>query len=141
MAHLKAWDGGAALGQDLHSRVSNSSGLAVISVDGNELVDYARAGAAAEAVWILAQQYGLAVQPVSPPFLYATEGGHELRRASAAFADDLGELQYNFRRLIGAGPTESEALILRFTHAPRASVPSRRRALTRRHRADRIMES
>ena len=36
-------------------------------------------GAAVELVWIIAQQQGLAVQPVSPVFLYAhnrTAGGH-----------------------------------------------------------------
>ncbi|MCV7279889.1 Rv1355c family protein [Mycolicibacterium flavescens] len=140
MAHLKSWDGGAALGRDVYTRVADSSGLAVISVPGRNLVDYARGGAATEAVWIRAQQYGLAVQPVSPPFLYATDSD-ELRGTSPAFADDLAELQYTFRRLTGVGDAESQALILRLTHAPRASVPSRRRARTPHRSADRVMES
>lgn len=137
MAHLRIWGGGAALGEDVHQRVIGSSGLAVISVQGHQLTDYARAGVAAESVWIRAEQSGLAVQPISPPFLYAADHD-ELRDASPRFADDLGALRSEFGRLTGVRAAESQALVLRLAHAPRASVPSRRRARTRS--ADRVME-
>lgn len=139
MNHLRAWDGGRALGDDSGRRIRECAGLAVVSVTGHRLVDYARAGAAVESVWIRAQQRGLAVQPVSPPFLYTLDA-QDRRRVSPAFADDLGRLQYDFQQLAGNGPAESQALILRFTYAPRASVRSRRRIHYRHHNADGVRE-
>ena len=62
---------GSALGEDTHDRIEASSALAAITVPGGELRDYVKGGAAVELVWIIAQQQGLSVQPVSPVFLYA----------------------------------------------------------------------
>ncbi|MGV0853265.1 Rv1355c family protein [Mycolicibacterium phlei] len=126
MRLLAAWDGGAALGEEMRTRVASSSAIAVVSVHGDALTDYARAGGAVESVWIRAEQHGLAVQPVSPPFLYAADAA-DLERVSPAYAGALGELRDRFRKLAGTGPAESQALILRFAYAPRASVRSRRR--------------
>ncbi|MHA3022879.1 Rv1355c family protein [Mycobacterium sp. BMJ-28] len=125
MAHLAGWDAGSALGSDTRDRVAAGSGLAVISFSGHTLADYARAGEAVEAVWISAQLHGLAVQPVSPAFLYAHDE-HELASLSPSFTGELRSLQYTFRKLIGAEPLEAQALVLRFTEAPPPSVRSRR---------------
>ena len=84
MARLAAVDAGTALGDYTRPGVGKSP-LAVIYVDGAELTDYARGGSAAEAVWITAQQHGLAVQPVSPVFLYA-HGPRRPPQLSPAFA-------------------------------------------------------
>jgi molybdopterin/thiamine biosynthesis adenylyltransferase len=126
MATLAAWDAGTALGDDTHERVRTSSALGVVSVSGRTLTDYAQAGSAVESVWIMAQQQGLAVQPVSPAFLYAQDE-EDLCTISPAFASDLGDLQYTFRELTDTGADESQALVLRFSRAPRPSVASRRR--------------
>jgi molybdopterin/thiamine biosynthesis adenylyltransferase len=125
MAHLARWDAGGVLGSDTRDRVVAGSALAVVSVTGHTLSDYARAGEAVEAVWIAAQLHGLAVQPVSPAFLYAHED-NELVSLTPAFPGELRSLQYTFRKLIGAGPQEAQALVLRFTKAPPPSVRSRR---------------
>ena len=77
-----------------------SSAVAVISVPGGTLTDYARGGSAVEAVWITAQQRGLAVQPISPVFLYARDVD-ELAELSTSFADELDDLQKEFRQLVG----------------------------------------
>ncbi|GAC1398953.1 MAG: Rv1355c family protein [Mycobacterium sp.] len=130
MANLAAWDAGTALGDDTHERVSASAAIGVISVRGESLTDYARGGSAAESVWITAQQHGLAVQPVSPVFLYA-QGNEDLCELSSAFAGRLGDLQYNFRKLANTRAGESQVLVFRFSRAPRPSVPSRRRGLPR----------
>jgi len=125
MAQLAQWNAGSALGEDTLNRVIASSALAVISVPGQALRDYAKGGSAAEMVWITAQQHGLRVQPVSPVFLYA--GTHsELDELSPTFADELEQLQGEFRRLARIPDEESIALILRFSIAPPASVRSRR---------------
>lgn len=125
MAHLAQWNAGTALGADTRLRVSASSGIGVISVSGSALTDFARGGSAAEAVWIAAQQHGLAVQPISPVFLYARDAD-DLTEVSAPFAEELGELQNTFRRLACTPRDDAVALVLRFAFAGAASVRSRR---------------
>lgn len=125
MTHLAQWNAGGALSEDTRDRISASSALATITVPGCALRDYARGGAAAELVWIIAQQRGLSVQPVSPVFLYARDRA-EFDELSLQFAEELIALQRDFRALAGTPSDRSAALILRFTAGPRASVPSRR---------------
>lgn len=126
MATLADWDGGAALGADTRDRLRSSAALAVVTVTGTDLVDYARGGAAAEAVWVAAQDCGLAVQPMSPVFLYA-HTCDELRTLSDEFARPLHDLRSDLRSLAGVGSDESTVLLLRLTVAPPATVRSRRR--------------
>jgi molybdopterin/thiamine biosynthesis adenylyltransferase len=130
MTNLAAWNAGTALGDDTYERVTASAAIGVISVSGQSLTDYALGGSATEAVWITAQQHGLAVQPVSPAFLYAQDD-EDLHDLSPAFAGDLSDLQYNLRKLANTAASESQVLVLRFCRAPRPSVPSRRRGLHR----------
>jgi molybdopterin/thiamine biosynthesis adenylyltransferase len=125
MAQLAQWDTGSALGENTRDRVLASSALAVISVPGHELRDYARGGSAVELVWITAQQHGLSVQPVSPVFLYAHNPG-DFDELSPQFADQLRQLQRDFRRLADIPAGDSVVLILRFAYGPPASVRSRR---------------
>jgi ThiF family len=128
MAELTRWSAGTVLGDDIRQRVNTASALAVVTVSGDGLLDFARGGAAAEAVWIYAQQQGLAVQPISPVFLHAVHE-HELSALSAPFSDELVHLQSAFRRLAATGPGESQALVLKLAHAGSTSVRSRRRTL------------
>jgi molybdopterin/thiamine biosynthesis adenylyltransferase len=125
MAHLADWNAGSALGEDTRDRILASSALAVISVPGQALRDYAKGGAAVELVWIIAQQRKLSVQPVSPVFLYAHDRA-EIDQLSTTFADELAQLQREFRNLAGVPAEESIALVLRFAVGPAASVKSRR---------------
>ncbi|HET7075104.1 MAG TPA: hypothetical protein VFI55_13615, partial [Mycobacterium sp.] len=125
MAQLARWNVGSVLGEDTGRRIAASSALAVISVAGGSLADYARGGSAVEAVWIIAQQHGLAIQPISPVFLYARDA-EDLAELSTAFADDLGELEQKFRELVRIPASASPALMLRVAVAAPASVRSRR---------------
>ncbi|HEX7827412.1 MAG TPA: Rv1355c family protein, partial [Mycobacterium sp.] len=125
MAHLAAWDAGSALGDDTRDRILASSGLAVVSVTGGELTDYARGGSAMEAVWITAQQGGLTVQPVSPVFLYARTPD-EFEELSGTFCEELASLQSQFRALVGTEPDVNQILVLRLAMGGPASVRSRR---------------
>ncbi len=126
MAHLATWDAGSVLGDDSRSKITAAAGVAIVTVTGHTLTDYARAGAAVESVWICAQQHGLAVQPVSPAFLYGADE-NDFAELSPRFAKPLADLQYTFRTLVSANPAESLALVLRLFRAPRPSVISRRR--------------
>jgi molybdopterin/thiamine biosynthesis adenylyltransferase len=125
MNHLARWNAGSVLGEGTHRQVAASSALAVISVPGGSLTDYAHGGAAAEAVWITAQLRGLAVQPMSPIFLYA-RGIDDLGRVSAAFGDELSTLQNEFGTLVGIGPEDAVVLVLRFAVSEPATVRSLR---------------
>jgi nitroreductase len=126
MAELARWDAGSALGQDVSARLEAASALAILSVPGDTLTDFARGGAAVEATWILAQQRGLAVQPLSPVFLHAISPA-ELSELSPSFGDELQRLQSDFRLLARTADEESLVLVLKFSRAPRPSVRSRRR--------------
>ena len=125
MAHLAQWNAGTALGEDTRRRVLASTALAVISVAGETLIDYARGGSATEATWIVAQQHGLAVQPVSPVFLYAGDAD-DLAALSTSFADELGKLQQEFRQLVRMPAGNVPVLVLRLAVSSPASVRSRR---------------
>jgi molybdopterin/thiamine biosynthesis adenylyltransferase len=123
MANLAQWNAGTALGEDTRRRVLASSAVGVISVPGGTLTGYARGGSAVEAVWITAQQRGLTVQPISPVFLYARDAD-DLTELSTSFADELGDLQREFRQLLRIPAGASPALVLRFAVGAPASVRS-----------------
>jgi hypothetical protein len=125
MANLARWNAGSVLGEGTRRQVAASSALAVISVAGGSLTDYARGGAAAEAVWIAAQQHGLAVAPISPIFLYA-RGARELAEVSTAFGNELRGLQDEFERLARIATGDFPVLLLRLAVSEPASVRSRR---------------
>jgi len=125
MAHLAQWNAGAALGDLTRDRVAAASALAVITVTGSRLSDYARGGSAAESVWIHAQQRGLAVQPMSPVFLYARTP-QERTKLSEQFCEELGGLTSQFRALCDLDGDEELILIMRLTSAEPPTAESRR---------------
>ena len=128
MSLLADWDAGAALAEDTRERVTQSSALAIVVASDMSLSGYARGGSAAEAVWITAQQCGLGVQPISPPFLYAHDGA-DLDELSPEFATQLADLRSRFRQMTATLSSEAQILILRLIYAPPSSIRSRRRAI------------
>ncbi len=117
---------GAALGDNTRDRVNAGSALAVVTVEGGRPSDYVRGGMAMEHLWIMAEQHGLAVHPVSPVFLFARTDD-ERRALSAPFAADLTTIQERFTRTVGLGAAEYPVLVLRLSHdAPPAAVRSQR---------------
>jgi molybdopterin/thiamine biosynthesis adenylyltransferase len=125
MAHLSDWNAGHALGMATRTAIRSSSALAVVTVAGTRPVDYVRGGSAVERLWLDAERSGLAVQPVSPVFIYATE--------DSDFVDLVGErapalrvLSERFREAAGIEDAEQLALVLRLSHAPPPSVRSLR---------------
>ncbi|GAA5043341.1 Rv1355c family protein [Nocardia callitridis] len=132
MSLLRAWSAGAALGKYTGDRVRSSSAIVAITfpvLTNCELSRYARAGAAVQRVWIQAEQRGLAVQPISPVFLYARTRG-ELTAISPDFADTLASLQGGLLELLGVPEHETMALVLRLSYAAAATVRSRRRPVS-----------
>lgn len=132
MAQLHSWSAGAALGDYARDRVRSSSAVLAVTfrresgTGGGELTGYARAGAAVQRLWIRAQRAGLAVQPMSPVFLFS-QTRTELDALSPAYASRLCTLQGRFLELLEVPEQESVALVLRLSYAAAASVRSRRR--------------
>lgn len=133
MALLAGWDAGTALVEDTRDRVGSSSALAVVTVDGTAPADYVRGGSAVEAVWVGAQEQGLAVHPVSPVFLYALDAA-DLRTLSPPFAEELGRLRADFRTAVGLDDAEVVALVLRLSHTEALPSRSARRRVEDFHR-------
>jgi molybdopterin/thiamine biosynthesis adenylyltransferase len=125
VAALDDWDAGTVLGDDTRDRINSSSAVVTVLTRGSALSDLARGGGAAVAVWMAAQARGLAVQPMSPPFLYA-HTGTELGELSNKYADQLRRLQGTFDAATSKGHDEAMVLTLRISDASPASVPSRR---------------
>ncbi|OZE34014.1 MULTISPECIES: Rv1355c family protein [unclassified Rhodococcus (in: high G+C Gram-positive bacteria)] len=125
MELVHAWDAGAALGIDMRDRVLSSSALAVVVVPGSTAADYIIGGCATENVWVTAHLRGLAVQPVSPAFLYARTA-EEYRQLAPHHAETLQQLSFELRALLEIENTESVALVLRLGSAPKTPIHSRR---------------
>ncbi|MGW4120783.1 Rv1355c family protein [Nocardia sp. NPDC004711] len=132
MAQLRSWSGGNALAEATREKVRSSSALVVLTFPGpplddrSELAAYARAGEALQRVWIAAERNDLAVQPVSPVFLYARRP-EELHTVSPEFADTLTSLQGSFLELLEVPGHETMASVLRLGYAAEPTVRSRRR--------------
>lgn len=131
MDELRSWSGGATLGSGTRDQMRSSSAVAVVTFsappvdDPTELAAYARAGAAVQRVWIEAERQGMAVQPVSPVFLFARRHG-DLHTVSPEFADTLTSLQGRFLDLLEVPEHETVALVLRLSYAAKATARSRR---------------
>ncbi|WP_373453682.1 Rv1355c family protein [Rhodococcus sp. 06-235-1A] len=125
MALVDAWDAGAALGTAMRDRVLSCSALVAVVVPGSTAEDYIQGGCATENVWVTAHLHGLAVQPVSPAFLYARTPD-EHRQLSIRHAEPLQHLNSRFRSLLALDNTESVALVLRLGFAPKIGTYSRR---------------
>lgn len=136
MELLARWDGGVALGRPMYDSVVSSSAIAVVSARGGSPADYVRAGMAVERLWIRAQAHGLAVQPVSPIFLYARDRADIATLVGTPYRDELAQLAQQFRSLSAVPVDEELALVLRLSHAPRATVRSRRLPISLVMRAD-----
>jgi molybdopterin/thiamine biosynthesis adenylyltransferase len=129
MALLSSWNGGMALGANARGAVLSSSAVAVVTVRDASPAAYVRGGAAVERVWIEAQRSGLAVQPVSPVFIFAVQQADYDKLGDPGRADELRALSRRFRDVVDIPDTTEMALVLRFSHAPEASVQSLRRPI------------
>ncbi|MGI8867616.1 MAG: Rv1355c family protein [Mycobacteriales bacterium] len=125
MARLAEWNAGSALGYPTRDRVRSSSALAVVTVAGASPADFVRGGSAVERLWITAETLGLAVQPVSPVFIFALDRS-DAARMSGQFVDEMEQLRNTFRSAAGLPDDEYMALVLRLGHAPPPGFRSRR---------------
>jgi len=126
MGHLADWRAGSGLGARTRATLGSSSALAVVTVPRTDPTSYVRAGAAVERFWLTAELNGLAVQPVSPVFLYAVNDVDVLQLGGERHLDAIFDLSQRFNKLWDLGDEERVALLLRVTHAPPPGVRSAR---------------
>jgi molybdopterin/thiamine biosynthesis adenylyltransferase/nitroreductase len=129
MEHLLEWRGGQALGLRTQAMVNSSSALALITVPRADPTWYVRGGAAIERFWLNAEMHGLALQPVSPLFLYATDEADLVGLGGERHLDELYELSRRFNRAWDLEEGEAMAMVMRVIHAAPPSVHSIRRPL------------
>jgi hypothetical protein len=126
MRQLAEWDAGQALGDNTRKAIRSCSALAVVTAAGSRPSDFVRCGEAVMRVWLAAEEAGLAVQPISPLFLYAHHEQHFDALAGERLGRRLAALAEQFRALCALGPGEQLGLVLRLSHAPPPTVRSRR---------------
>ena len=129
MAHLDAWGAGSALGADAQGRIMTASALAVVTVAGRTADAYVRGGVAMQDLWIRAQALGLAVQPITPAFLYA-EGPQECDAISPKKSDELVALATQFNKLFDVKDGQAVAAVLRLSRTGFVPSVSRRRPVS-----------
>jgi nitroreductase len=126
MGHLADWRAGRALGARTRVMVGSSSALALITVPRADPVWYVRGGAAVERFWLSAELHGLAVQPVSPVFLYAVNERDLLDLGGERHLDEMYGLSQRFHGLWDLDEGETMVMVLRVLHAAAPSVRSSR---------------
>jgi hypothetical protein len=129
MEHLVEWRGGKNLGLRTQAMVNSSSALALITVPRADPSWYIRGGAAVERFWLSAELHGLALQPVSPLFLYATNEADLVGLGGERHLDEMYELSQRFNKAWDLEEGETMAMVMRVIHAPPPSVHSIRRPL------------
>jgi len=130
MDHLADWRAGQGLGARTRAVVESSSALAVVTLPRSDPAWYVRGGEAVERMWLTAEVQGLAVQPVSPVFLYAIDDKDFLRLGGERHVDTLFGLSQQFNEFWDLDDGEHVALLLRLSHAPPPSARSARLPLS-----------
>jgi len=126
MSHLSDWRAGKALGTRTRVMVGSSSAIALITVPRSEPMWYVRGGSAVERFWLSAEMHGLAVQPVSPVFLFAESEEDLLGLGGERYLDEMFRLSERFSGLWDLHEGETMVMVLRVLHAAPPSVRSAR---------------
>ena len=126
MEHLAEWRAGKALGMRTKVMVGSSSALALITVPRADPTWYVRGGAAVERFWLSCEFHGLAVQPVSPIFLFAKGEEDLLNLGGERYLDEMFHLSEKFNGLWDLNEGETMVMVMRVIHAAPPSVRSAR---------------
>lgn len=126
---LGEWDLGHALGRPAADRIRSSSAFVAVFSEGVEATDYVRAGVLMESVWIVAHRLGLAVQPMTPVFMYA-EDTEDLLELSPAYAKRMEKLRWLLDDVVERPGDARIAMLLRVARVPLEPPRSVRRSDT-----------
>jgi hypothetical protein len=98
----------------------------VVTVPRSDPAWYVRGGEAVERLWLTAELHGLAVQPVSPVFLYAIDDKDLLRLGGERHAETIYGLSRRFHQFWDLDDGEEATLLLRLSHSAPPSTRSAR---------------
>ncbi|MHB8827731.1 MAG: Rv1355c family protein, partial [Acidimicrobiales bacterium] len=118
------WRGGSALGLGTKAAIQSSVALVAITVPRADPTWYVRGGAALERFWLTTEMHGLAVQPVSPVFLYATDEDDLATLGGERYLDEMYALSAQFRDFWEMNAGEAFVMVLRVFYADAPSVHS-----------------
>jgi ThiF family len=124
MGHIADWRGGQNLGLRTKAIIASSSALAAVTVPRPDPAWFVRGGAALERFWLESDVVGLAIQPVSPVFLFAQDEEELLDLAGERHVEEMANLHWRFRKFWQLEDTEAFVMVVRVSHAPRPSVRS-----------------
>jgi molybdopterin/thiamine biosynthesis adenylyltransferase/nitroreductase len=124
MDNLRDWRAGRLLGLRTQAAVNTSSGLMVVTVPRPEPRWYVRAGAAMERLWLLGESLGMAMQPVSPLYLFATNEEELVELGGERRYNELSEHSERFREVWNIDDTEALGMVFRVFQADAPSVHS-----------------
>jgi len=124
MDNLREWRAGRVLGLRTQAAVNSSSGLMVVTVPRNEPQWYVRAGAAMERLWLLGESLGMAMQPVSPLYLFATNEEELVELGGERRLNELSEHSERFRDVWNIADNEALGMVFRVFQADAPSVHS-----------------
>jgi molybdopterin/thiamine biosynthesis adenylyltransferase len=126
MEHLADWRAGRMLGGHTRAAIASSSAVAIVTIPRSDPAWYVRGGAAVERLWLTAQLHGLAVQPVSPVFLYAVDDRDFSRLGGERHAETIYGLSRRFHEFWDLEDGEQATLLVRLSHAAPPTVRSAR---------------
>lgn len=124
MDNLREWRAGRVLGLRSQVAINSSSGVMLLTVPRAEPQWYVRAGAAMERLWLLGEKLGLAMQPVSPLYLFATTEEELIELGGERRVNELMEHSERFRDAWSMSDSEVPGMVLRVFHADAPSVHS-----------------
>ena len=117
MQELAQWDAGTALGDYNKDRILNASAMVVLTVQGESDLDYVIGGKALQHFWLIAEKYGLSVQPISPIFLYANNEADLQNLMQGQYQEVVSSLQQRYHQLLRIGDSDFPILAMKLSFA------------------------
>lgn len=120
--------GGAVLEKASRKAVAAASAVGLVTMPSARRRDFFDGGRAVERLWLQAEAFGIAVQPMSSlPYLFARLVRGEGEGMPKAQREGIRALRPAYARLFGVRDEEAEVLLVRFAFAPPVTVRALRR--------------
>ena len=118
MDELAKWgNAGDALGEYNRDRILCSSAMVALTIKGQSDIDYVKGGRVLQELWLMAENYGLALQPVSPIFLYANNCEDIKTLMNSEYLTEVTSLQKSFSSIFAINEGESPTIVMKLTYA------------------------
>lgn len=126
---IASWGEGGGLGANSRSLIESASAAVLLSVKGGSNESYLRGGMGLERVWLSAETFGVALAPMAPVYLYATNEREIHELAGTSNGSDLLSQLTSFREVTGLGTDEYPIMLMRAFKGERGGIRSIRREL------------